>query len=280
MVGVVAAVGRGLLVNEVFFQVVHRRKVAEIPVAAGEGEFGPVVVAVVAIHLVPPVHVRIGVGILAAVEGEQFRFAVLGRQAVQRTGFVHEETVSICVGEFRRAEHGLETVLVPAGHLQRGILTALGGDGHDAVAALHTVQGRGCGILEDGNLVDFHADEVVHLTGQAVHQHERAVAMHAEGELQPGLVGVVHAGAVLHQETGELPVQGVGNVHFGALVKKVAAGHRVHMGLEVVGVAQRDGIQHGHFLRKDRGTGEQKRKKDICESFHHRVHFLVYQPGF
>ena len=139
VVRVVAVVGGSLPVQEVLLQVVDRGEIPEVAVAALEGELGLVVVAMVAEHLVPPVDVRIGVRILAAVQGEELRIVVLGGQAVQRAGLVHQETVGVGVGELGRAEHGLQAVLILGRHLERGILAALGRDGNDAVAALDAV---------------------------------------------------------------------------------------------------------------------------------------------
>ena len=118
MIGVVAVVGRLLLVEEILLEIVDGGEVTEVLVTALESELGLVVVTVVAEHLVPPIHIGIGVRVLAAVEGEQLRVIVFDGQAVQDTCFVHEETIGIGVGELRSPEHGLVSVLIVGRHLQ------------------------------------------------------------------------------------------------------------------------------------------------------------------
>ena len=261
MVRIVAVVHVAPLVQEILLQVFDGGEIAEIAVAAREGELGLVVVAVVAVHLAPPVHIRIGVGVLAAVQGEEFRIIVFKGQAIQRTGLVHEESVRIGVRELGGAEHRLVAVLVLGGHLQLRVLAALGGDGDDAVTALDAVQ-RGSGrVLEDFDLFDFQPVQVVQRTGETVHQQQRAVAVQAESGLQAGLVGVIDAGAVLHQKAGKLTVQGVGNVHFGTLREEVAAAGKRTVRLQPEQVPQFDGIQRRNgFLGGSRRTCKQERK--------------------
>ena len=263
MVGVVTVVRGGFLIKEVFLEVVHGGKVTEVLVSALESELGTVVVSVIPEDLAPPVHVGISVRILAAIEGKQLGIVVLGRETVQRTGLIDQEAISISIGKFRSTEHLLETVLVFGRYLQARILTALGGNGDDSVGTLHTVQGGGCGILENGHGLNLKAHQVVGLAGEAIHQHERAVTMQTHGEFELGLVGVVHTGPRLDQESGELPIEGIGNIRFGALLKEVTAGGKVDVGLDPEGITQRDRIQHRLLLGQCRGAYKQKRKYNI-----------------
>ena len=281
MVGIVTVIGRGFLVHEVFLQVIHCRKIAEVMVTALEGKLGAVVVAVVTVNLFPPVHVGIGVRILTAVQGQEFGIGILGREAVQATGFVHHEAVGVSVGKFRCTELGGQTVAVLGSHFEAGVLTAAGGNHHHAITALYAIQRSGGSVLEHRHGFNLQSGDILHVTGQTIDQQQRAVAVQAHGQLEFGLVGIVGAGAILHQQTGELAVECIRNVRFGALLKELASGAQARVGIQVVRIADGNGVQHGLFLGKGRRTCQKKRKKDICiDSFHLRVQFLVYQPGF
>ena len=98
------------------------------------------VVTVAAVYLVPPVYVRISVGITTGVKGVELVLGVLGCQTVKFAGLVHEVTVSVSVCELRGTEHLGHTVLVFGSNLKRSCLTALGGNENYSVAAANAVQ--------------------------------------------------------------------------------------------------------------------------------------------
>ena len=193
MLGIVPVVGLCIPVEEILLVVVDCGEITEIPVTSGEGQLSVMDIAMVAVDLVPPVHAWIGVWIRTVIESPELGIAVLCRKAVQRTGLIQHETISIAVGKLRSAEHLLEAILIAGSHLEGAGLAPLCRDHDDAVATLDSIQSRSGSILEHGHGLDLDAGKVIDAARETVHQYDRAVAMQAQGKLQLSLVGGICA---------------------------------------------------------------------------------------
>ena len=189
MLGIVPVVRLGIPVEEILLVVVDGGEITEIPVATGEGQLCVMHVAMVAVDLIPPVHARIGVWIRTVIESPELGIAVLCRKAIQRTGLIQHETISIAIGKLRSTEHLLETILIAGSHLEGAGLASLSCDHDNAVATLDSIQSRSGSILEHGHGLDLDAGKVIDAARETIHQHERAMAMQTQGKLQPSLVG-------------------------------------------------------------------------------------------
>ena len=191
-------------------------------------------------HQLVPVDVRIAVRIVLQFVVHQFLFrvhrilsVVLERLVVEKEALVRIQIVRVTgrtVQRDRRIELDGRTAL----------FTALGGDEHDAVRSLGTVNGRCSCVIQDGERLDFarvHAEELCLVTLHTVDHIERLGIVPGAGtaDVEGGFVGT-RLTAALHgdkaRDTAGDRVGDVGNRRLDNLV-------RLHGG---------NGGGHGRFL--------------------------------
>ena len=173
-IGAELALGIRLREEAVVVRDAQHREVPHVPVASLEVEVIVLDRGEPVEDLGAPVHVRIQVGVGPVPVGGDGFVGIERGQSVVGAGLVVQVGVIYRIQELGAVERRVETGLGREAHLHRAFVAALGGDQHHAVGAPHAVDGRGSGVLQDGDGLDFIGRQVVQRGFETVHQDEDA----------------------------------------------------------------------------------------------------------
>lgn len=112
------------------------------------------------IHFIPPVHVRVFVGIGVVFECVQFVGLIACIQPVKCQCRVEAVSVCVGIGKFWFTELATNTVLVFGGYFQLVIVSAFSSDEYDAISASHPIKGGCHSIFQNLDRSDFRIADV------------------------------------------------------------------------------------------------------------------------
>ena len=152
---------------------VQHGEIAQTTLAAAELDVEIVGRSRVLEHLVHPVHARIDIGILAALQSGKLVVVVLWRQAIGHTGLIDGQTVGIAVHEPGLVDQLVEHMVIGEAHHTGVGRTTLGRQQDRTVDAPVAVQGRRRRILQDRHALHLFRRHAPDRTLDTVDQHQR-----------------------------------------------------------------------------------------------------------
>ena len=174
-VGVVAALEVLVdIVHTALVEVAGGKVVARVLAAAVDVDRAAVAHRPVLHQELHPVGVRKPVGVCSGRDDSEFLACVVRLLVSGRESLVHHLRVSHSVGELRRVGARVIDCLELGVDVYLSLITALGGDEHDAVRTARAVNGRLGSVLEHGEGLDVLNVELVQVALEAIHEHKRA----------------------------------------------------------------------------------------------------------
>ena len=119
-------------------------------------------------RFVPPVYVRIVIGIDACAESIQFLGGVACGQAVSAQCAVEGVCIRISVCKVGRAELGVDAEVIIHFHFQSVACAAFGRNQYHTVSTAHPIEGGSSGIFQYVARFDFHRTDVGDVTRETV----------------------------------------------------------------------------------------------------------------
>ena len=162
----------------------------ELSAAALESEVEAVVVRDVVIDLIPPVHVRVGVGVFPRLECLDFSGVVALYESVVPKRCVESFSIESRVCKFRGAPLGPETVLVVRPDLEPAFLCSSRGDENNSIRSAYPIECGCSGVGEYFNALYFVRCQQTEVSRETIDEHKRCLAVNAQRAVVNGRVAV------------------------------------------------------------------------------------------
>ena len=162
----------------------------ELSASALESEVKTIVVGYVVIDLIPPIHIRVGVGVFSGLECLDFSGVVALCESVVPKRCVESFCIESRVCKFRGAPLGPEAVLVVRPDLEPAFLCSSCGDENNSIRSAYPVECGCSGVGEYFNALYFVRCQQTEVSRETIDEYERCLAVNAQRAVVYGRVAV------------------------------------------------------------------------------------------